>query len=54
MLGVSGAPTYDTAGGPLSFTYTNAGTYSVSLRASCPGGSANRVTVTNTAYITVH
>ena len=53
MFGVSGAPTYDTAGGPLSFTYTNAGIYSVTLRASCPGGSANRVTVTNTAYITV-
>ncbi len=54
MFGASGAPTYDTTGGPLSFTYTNAGTYSVTLRASCPGGSANRVTVTNTAYITVH
>ena len=54
MFGVSGAPSYDTAGGPFSFTYTNAGTYSVTLRASGPGGSANRVTVTNTAYITVH
>ncbi len=55
MVGVSGAPSYDTAGtGAFSFTYTNAGTYTVSLRASGPGGSANRVTATNTAYIKVN
>ena len=41
---------YYTSGGGFSFTYTNAGTYSVRLRASCPTG-----TVTNTVvnYITV-
>jgi PKD repeat protein len=59
MLGVSGAPSFDIAGGSpnFSYTYTNAGTYSVMLRASCPGGangSYNRLQVTNVAYITVH
>ena len=48
------APTFETTGGSFSFTYTNAGTYSVTLRASCPGGSSNRVTATNNAYITVY
>jgi len=41
----------DVQAGTFSFTYTNAGTYTVCLRASCPG---NSVITTNTAYITVH
>jgi PKD repeat protein len=59
MFGVSGAPSFTAAGNSttFSYTYTNAGTYSVQLRANCPGGANgnyNRLTVTNTAYITVH
>ena len=42
---------YDTAGGVFSFTYTNAGTYDVRLRASTAGGN---VTNSITGYITVH
>jgi hypothetical protein len=56
---VSGAASYDTAGGSptFSYTYTTTGTFSVSLRATCPGGfngNYNRVQITNNAYITVH
>jgi PKD repeat protein len=55
---VSGAPSYDTAGGSpfFSYTYTNGGIFTVSLRATCPGGangSYNRVQVYNTNYVNV-
>ena len=51
MFNTNSGVKYDTSGGAFSFTYTNAGTYDVRLRASCPAGTA-----TNTAvgYITVH
>ena len=50
MYNTNSGVRYDTAGGALSFTYTNAGTYDVRLRASCPAGTA---TNTVTGYITV-
>jgi len=57
-FGVSGASSYATPGGSpaFSFTYTNAGTYSVELAAYCPGGangSYNRIYATNLNYINV-
>ncbi len=57
-FGVSGAASYDTSGNQsvFSYTYTNAGTFSVELRATAPGGangSYNRLQVTNNPYITV-
>ena len=57
-FGVSGAANYATAGGAtgFSYTYTNAGTFSVELAAYCPGGangSYNRIYATNNNYINV-
>jgi PKD repeat protein len=54
MGGVSGSPT-STSKNP-SFTYTNAGTYSVYLRATAtnsPAGKTGNVTTTNLNYIIV-
>jgi PKD repeat protein len=58
-FGVSGAASYTVGGSTpsFSFTYTNAGTYSVELRATCQGGangSYNRLQTTNVNYIVVH
>jgi PKD repeat protein len=59
MNGVTGAPSFTQAGSStgFSYTYTNTGTFSVQLRANCPGGangSYNRVSLITTNYITVH
>ena len=58
QLGVSGAPNYALPGSSttFSYTYTNAGNYTVQLVAYCPGGangSYNRIYVTNVNYIHV-
>ena len=54
MGGVSGSPTSSVTNRVVSFTYTNAGTYSVYLRATAtnsPTGGTGTVTTTNQNYI---
>jgi len=56
MGGVSGSPTSSVTNRVVSFTYTNAGTYSVYLRATAtnsPTGGTGTVTTTNLNYIVV-